>query len=224
MIWQSTKLSLYIYINSYFNSNSPPGLSLYKYANNTLYLAANKDYKIRDAPFNYVTAVTKFDIQYQSDEWDHRVFKEKLPADVSNLKALPLFHFNIENYDYSLFRENSGLLSLNVMFPILLLITSFLKACIVSKLPALNLFVLLQVVLHLLLDFLYRHCLLIIFFLPSISTCIKFRQSISPKLQCYEIAKIENEVCLLLRLFYFLFPSSIKEVLLWVHCFVVKHK
>ena len=78
----------FIYINSYFNSNSPPGLSLYKYANNTLYLAANKDYKIRDAPFNYVTAVTKFDIQYQSDEWDHRVFKEKLPADVSNLKAL----------------------------------------------------------------------------------------------------------------------------------------
>ena len=32
----------FIYINSYFDTNSPPGISLYKYANNTLYLAAKK--------------------------------------------------------------------------------------------------------------------------------------------------------------------------------------
>ena len=75
----------FIYINSYFNSDSPIGLSLYKYANNTLYLAAKKNYNITDSSFNFVTSITKFDIQYRSDEWDHRVFKEKLPADVSNL-------------------------------------------------------------------------------------------------------------------------------------------
>ena len=57
-----------IYKVLYFDSNYISGRSLYKYANNTLYLAAKRDYKINDAPFNYVTAITKFDIQYQSDE------------------------------------------------------------------------------------------------------------------------------------------------------------
>ena len=78
----------FIFIDIYFSSNYTNSLSLYKYVNNNLYLAVNRNYKISDAPFNYVTAITKFSIQYQSDEWDHRVFKEKLPAEVSNLHAL----------------------------------------------------------------------------------------------------------------------------------------
>ena len=76
-----------IYKVLYFYSNYISGRSLYKYANNTLYLAAKRDYKINDASFNYVTAITKFDIQYQSDEWDNRVFGEILSTDVSNLQA-----------------------------------------------------------------------------------------------------------------------------------------
>ena len=72
----------------YFNSDYTRGKSLYKYANNTLYLAANKHYQISNDPFNFVTAISKFNIQYQSDEWDQRVFKGKLSTDVSNLQAL----------------------------------------------------------------------------------------------------------------------------------------
>ena len=77
-----------IFTALYFNSNYLPNLSIYKYVNNTLYLAAVRNYNLSDAPFNYVTAITKFDIQYQSDKWDHRVFGEKQPTDVSNLQAL----------------------------------------------------------------------------------------------------------------------------------------
>ena len=76
-----------IYIVLYFDSNYISGKSLYKYANNTLYLAAKRDYKINGASINFVTAITKFNIQNQSDEWDHRVFRETLSTDVSNLQA-----------------------------------------------------------------------------------------------------------------------------------------
>ena len=77
-----------IYTVLYFNSSFSQSKSLYKYANNTLYLVANRNYAISDAPFNFVTAVTKFNIQNQSDEWDRIVFEGKLSAVVSNLQAL----------------------------------------------------------------------------------------------------------------------------------------
>ena len=73
-----------IFIEEYFNSKYILGLSLNKYANNTLYLAIKRDYKISNDPFNFVTAITKFSFQYKSDEWDHRTFKERLSTNVSN--------------------------------------------------------------------------------------------------------------------------------------------
>ena len=77
-----------IYKVIYFNSNFISGQSLYKYANNTLYLAAKRDYKINGNSINFVTAITKFSIQYQRDEWDDKVFTGKLSTDVSNLQKL----------------------------------------------------------------------------------------------------------------------------------------
>ena len=65
-----------IYGVVYFNFDYNSTLMLYKYTNNTLYLASKKVYYISDTTYNIMTAITKFDIQYQTDEWDNRVFKK----------------------------------------------------------------------------------------------------------------------------------------------------
>ena len=62
--------------------------TVFKYEHSTLYLAAKRNYKISDDPYNFVTAITKFSFQYQSDVWDRRVFTERLTVNVSNLCVL----------------------------------------------------------------------------------------------------------------------------------------
>ena len=77
-----------IFTDLYFKSDYTRVPSLYKNINNTLYLSSKRDYDLSDDPFNYVTAITKFNIPYQNDDWDRRVFQEIQKSEVSNLYAL----------------------------------------------------------------------------------------------------------------------------------------